>query len=143
MSVKPARMLLATLTVAAALLAGCGQSQAEKASAQVCTARDDIAKHVDQLKGMTLSTATTSQIKQSLQAIKDDMAKIGDAQSDLSDERRNDVQVANDQFTSSVRDTVKSIGSTVSVEQAKSRLHEAFQQLETTYRTTFAKLDCA
>jgi hypothetical protein len=129
--------------LAAALLAGCGQSQEEKASAQVCTARDDMAKHVDQLKGMTLSTATTSQIKESLQAIKKDLSTIVDAQGNLSDERRKDVQAANEEFASSVRETVSSVGSTVSAQDAKAQLSRMLQQLADSYSSTFAKLDCA
>jgi hypothetical protein len=143
MSVPPFGTLITALAVAAGLLAGCGgESQAEKASAQVCAARDDIGKHVDRLKGMTLSTATTSDIKDSLQAIRQDLSTIGDAQGDLSDERRQDVQAANEQFTASVRETAQSLGSTVSVESAKGQLEQAFQQLASTYRSTFAKIDC-
>lgn len=144
------RMLLQRLrpaplvaVLAAALLAGCGQSQAEKASAQVCSAREDIARQVEQLQGMTLSTATTSQIKSSLQAIKDDLSTIVDAQGDLSDDRRDDVQAANEKFASSVRETVSSVGSTVSAQDAKAQLSRTFQQLADSYRSTFAELDCA
>jgi hypothetical protein len=145
MSAKPFRTLLVALTVAAGLVAGCGggQSQADKASAQVCTARDNIAKNVDQLKGMTLSSATTSQIKQTLQAIKKDLTTIADAQGNLSDKRRSDVKDANQQFKASVTQTVKSVGSTVSVDQAKGQLKQAFDALANTYRTTLGKVDCA
>src|SRR4051812_10717043 len=68
----------------AAMLAACGgQSKQEKAQSQVCTARADISKQVKTLKGLTLSTATTSQAKSSLQAIRDDLGKIRSAQGDL------------------------------------------------------------
>ena len=55
-------MLLLIVLAAAGLLAGCGQSEEETATDQVCSARDDIAKQVDQLKGLTLTTATTDQV---------------------------------------------------------------------------------
>lgn len=144
MPATPSRTLLVTLTLAAGLVAGCGgQSQADKASAQVCTARDDIAKHVDHLQGLTLSTATTSQVKESLQAIKHDLSTIVNAQGDLSDKRRSDVKAANQQFAASVRETVQSVGSTASIDQAKGKIKQSLDALATTYRTTFAKLDCA
>lgn len=133
-----------TVALATGLLAGCGgQSKEEKATAQVCTARDDIGKHVDKLQGMTLSTATTSQIKDSLQAIRKDLSTIVDAQGDLSDQRRKDVQAANEQFRSSVRQTIQSVGSTVSVDAAKNQLQQAFQQLASTYHSTVGKINCA
>ena len=139
----PIRVLFLAAVLAAALLAGCGQSQADKASAQVCGARQDMAKHVKQLQGMTASTATTSQIKSSLQAIKKDLSTIAGAQPDLSDQRRQDVKSANAKFADSVRETVSSVGSSVSVQDAKAQLSHTVQQLADTYRKTFAKLDCA
>ena len=61
--------LLLIALVPASVLAG-GESEEEKATAQVCSARDNIAKQVDELKGLTLTTATTSQVRENLQAIR-------------------------------------------------------------------------
>jgi len=138
------RRPLASLAVlVSVLLVGCGQSQSDKALAQVCTARDDIHKQIEQLQGLTASTATTSQIKDGAQAIKQDLSTIVDAQGQLSDDRRKDVQTANEAFKSSVRETVGNIGTTVSAQDAKAQLSQSTQQLADTYRSTFAKLDCA
>ena len=57
-------MLLLIALAGAGVLAGCGQSEEEKAADQVCSARDDIAKQVDQLQGLTLTTATTDQVRE-------------------------------------------------------------------------------
>jgi|SRR4051794_25936384 hypothetical protein len=138
----PTKIVVALL-LAAAVAAGCGgESKSDKAQADVCAARDDISKQVDQLKGMTLSSATTSQVTDALQAIRDDLSKIGDAKASLSDERRSDVQAANDAFAASVRDTLRAVGTSVSLDNASTQLHAAFDQLATTYKTSFGSLDC-
>jgi hypothetical protein len=125
-----------------AVVAGCGESKSDKAMADVCATRDDISKQVDQLKGMTLSTATSNQIKDSLQAIRDDLSKISDARGDLSDDRRQQIDAANTKFTSSVRATLLDLGKTVSVEDASTQLKNAFQRLAATYKDTFGAIDC-
>jgi hypothetical protein len=134
--------LLLMLAVPAALLAACGESDEEKAQARVCEARDDIGEQVKQLQGLTLTTATTSKIKDSLTAIRDDLASIANATDDLSEERRQDVDAANEEFKTSVRETADSVGRTVSIEAAATQLKKAFQQLATSYESSFAQLDC-
>jgi hypothetical protein len=73
-------LLLVVVLVPALGLAACGQSAADKAKSQVCSARADINKQIDYLKGLTLQTATTTGIKNSLTAIGNDLTKIKDAQ---------------------------------------------------------------
>src|ERR1700749_258257 len=105
---KPMR-IAATFAVSVALVACGGQSKEQKATSQVCDARADIAKQVDTLKNLTVSTATTSQIKTSLNAIKDDLGKIKDAQGDLNPQRKSQLQQANEAFATQI----KSIGSSL------------------------------
>jgi len=128
---------------AAAVLAGCGDSAEETATTQVCTARDDIAQHVDALKGMTVTTATTTDVKDRLQAIRQDLSKIADARGDLSDDNRQQVETANDAFRTTVRETAQTVLRTTSVEEAGTQLEAALQQLAATYRDTFAQVDCS
>jgi Tfp pilus assembly protein PilP len=134
-------LLLGALVAVA--LGGCGQSKEDKAQSQVCDARADISKQVDTLKGLTISTATTDQITKSLSAIRDDLSKIAGAQGDLNDERKAQVQSANQQFSSQVRDVVSSVGQSLSLGSAKQQLTTALQQLATSYQQTFAKVDCS
>jgi chromosome segregation ATPase len=139
---KPMR--IATLLALVLALTACGgQSKQEKATSQVCDARSSIAKQVDSLKNLTVSTATVSQIKTSLTAIKDDLGKIKDAQGDLSDQRKSQVQQANDAFTKQVESIGSSLLSTLSLGQAKDQLQASLQQLADSYRQTFAKIDCS
>lgn len=133
---------VALVLVALLLIAGCGDSQEDQAMADVCAARDDITKQVDELKNLTVTTATTDAVSEGLRAIRDDLSKIGDATAELSDERRDEVKAANDEFAAAVRETVRSVGTSVSVEDASSQVKAAFSELESTYRSTFGQLDC-
>ena len=137
------RWVAATLLVVALVAGGCGESKSDKAMAKVCSARDDISKQVDTLKGLTPTTVTTSAISEPLKAIRDDLGTITDAQKDLSDDRRSEVQRANEAFAAQVRTTLGNLGTTVSIGTAKAQLASSAEQLRTTYTDTFAKLDCS
>ena len=130
--------LLATLGVAA-----CGESKEDKAMKSVCSARGDIRKQVDHLKGLTISTATVDDVQASLKAIGDDLSKIADAQGDLSDERRQQVQKANEAFKSQVQSITGSLGKSLSLSDAKTQLSSALQQLASAYEQSFASIDCS
>ena len=129
--------------LAALALGACGQSKADRAKSTVCSARTDIKKQVDSLKGLTLSTATTSQISTSLKAIGEDLGKIAGAQGDLSAQRRQEVQKANQAFTSQIKDIASSLGSATSLSEASSAVTSALQKLATSYEQTLAKVDCS
>jgi hypothetical protein len=136
------KALLPTILIALAVLAGCGQSSADKAKSQVCSARDDLGKQVQQLQGLTLSTATTSKISDSLKAIQKDLHTISDNTGKLSDQFKNDVKTANEQFTSSVKDMAGNLGKSLSAADAKAQLQTDFKQLATSYQSSFGKLKC-
>jgi hypothetical protein len=125
------------------LAAGCGESTSDKAMADVCAARDDMSQHVDQLKGLTIGTATTSQISDSLQAIREDLSKIADARGDVSDDRRQQIDAANTKFTSAVRSTLVDVGKTVSAQDAAAQLKNASERLVASYKESFSTLDCS
>jgi Tfp pilus assembly protein PilP len=135
-------IIAALVAVLALALAACGQSSSDKAKSTVCDARSDISKQVDTLKGLTPSTATTSQIKDSVTAISDDLKKIADAQDDLNGDRKAQVQEANQQFTSQIKQIAGTLLTSTSVADAKTQLSDAIQQLASTYQQTFAKVDC-
>jgi uncharacterized protein YhaN len=136
-------MLLLIAAAAAGVLAGCGQSDEEKATDQVCSARNDISKQIDQLQGLTLTTATTDQVRNNLTAIRDDLAKIANARSNLSDDQRAQVEQANDAFRSEVGNIASTVAKSSSVEQASAQLKAAFDDLAATYKKTFGQIDCS
>jgi hypothetical protein len=121
---------------------GCGESDEEKAQSDVCDARADIQKRVNNLAGLTVSTATVEGVQDDLQGIQDDLKKIADAQADLNDERKQEVESANREFTSQLEAIGRDLGSNLSLSGAEAKLRSAAQQLASSYRQTFAKVDC-
>ena len=138
---KP-NILIPFLAVAVLAAAGCGQSSADNAKSQVCDARSDIQKQVKELRNLTPATATTSGVKDSLTAIRNDLKKIADAQPNLSEERKQEVQNANSEFKSQFTSIVSDLGTNLSLSDARKQLQSAAQRLASVYEASFAKVDC-
>jgi len=153
--VRSALLAIAAVTIALALgacgdssdetPASTGASTGDAAAAQttVCNARDDIGKQVDELKSLTPATVTSDAVKQSLDAIKNDLSDISGAQSELSSDRRSEVEAANKAFASSVQGIASEALRSLSAADAKTALVTALQQLEASYKDTFAPVDCS
>jgi membrane peptidoglycan carboxypeptidase len=135
---------LAAIAIASALtLAACGgDSKEDKAQNQVCDAKAEIAKQVDTLQGLTISTATVNQVQQSLKAIGSSLTQIKDAQGDLSDDRKQQVQSANQAFESQVKGILSNLGQSTSVSDAAAQMQSAMKQLASSYKQAYAKVDC-
>jgi hypothetical protein len=131
-------LLLASIAVAA-----CGESSEDKAQTTVCNARVDISKQVDELKGMTPATFTADAASGNLNAIRGDLQRIRDAQGDLGDDRREQVQKANQEFAAEVRSVASEVFRSSSAEQARSDLTASLAQLADTYEQTYARVDCS
>ncbi len=125
------------------MLAGCGKSAEDKAKDQVCNARDDIAKQVSSLQSLTVETATVDQVKSSLTSIQNDLKKISDAQGDLKGARKEQVQKANETFTSQVTTVANDLKSNLSLQGAAQQLQSAVTQLGNAYKQSFAQIDCS
>jgi hypothetical protein len=123
-------------------LGACGESSEEKAQNTVCDAKDDIAKQVNDLKGLTAATVTTDAVTEHLNAIKNDLNDISDAQSDLSSDRRSEVEAANKEFSSSVQGLAGEVGRSVAAADAKEQIVTALQQLGASYQKAFAGVSC-
>jgi hypothetical protein len=138
---RTAHSTIAVVTVAL-VLGACGKSAEDKAQTKVCDARDDIGKQVNELKSMTPATVTTDAVKQNLDAIRNDLKDISDAQSDLSGDRRSQVEEANKKFTSSVKDTASQALSSMSTSDAKATLTTSLEQLQASYQAAFKPVNC-
>ncbi len=138
---RAAWSLFAVIVIALALGA-CGESEEEKALNTVCDARDDIATQVDELKELTPATVTTDGVTEKLEAIRNDLQDIGDAQSDLSEDRRSEVEAATNEFTSSIGQIAGDLGTSLSASEAKDAAVTALQRLGASYEETLAPLDC-
>jgi Tfp pilus assembly protein PilP len=138
-----ATLLIAVLLLPFLVLTGCGGSEEDDALAAVCSARDGIGEQVDELQSLTLTTATTSQMTESMQAITDDLSTIRENREKLSDDRREEVQAANDAFADQVTELAGTIGRTVSIEGATAEVKTSLDQLAASYRDTFGQIDCS
>lgn len=136
-------LLVAGLLLIAALAAGCGESDAEKAQNQVCDARDDLNKQVNELAALTPTTATTEGVQGNLDAIKKDLNDIKDAQGDLNEDRKQEVESANQEFASQVQAVASDLGTSLSASGAEAKLQSAGAELKSAYQQTFAKVDCS
>ena len=136
--------LAALLTVAAVAIAACGDSESdqERAQNQVCDARADIEQQISELRGLNLDTATLGGIKQRLDAIKEDLVKMKDAQPDLDDQRKQQVESANKAFGSQVESVVKGLGSGSSLSEALTDLQNSLIELRDGYQQALAPIDC-
>jgi hypothetical protein len=143
-TVPPMRRALTTIAlVAAGLLTACGDSAEEKAQNTVCDARADISTQVDQLKGLTPATFSSDAVSKSMSAIQADLSEIRGAQADLSDDRRQQVEDANQAFTSAVKDVVEDIGTSATAQDATSTVAASLQQLASRYEQAFSRVDCS
>ncbi len=135
-------LLIAGLLLIAAAVGGCGESDEEKAQTQVCDARADLKKQVDELAGLTVGTATVEGVEANLNAIEEDLSQIKDAQGDLNEERRQEVESATQEFSSEVEAVANDLTSDLSLSGAQAKLETAGKQLASSYQQTFAQIDC-
>ena len=136
-------MILICAAVAALVLAACGESAQQKAEKQVCSARSDIQKQVNELKALTPADATANGVKDNLNTIRDDLKKVADAQPQLNDQRKEQVKKANEKFASEFQSVVSEFGKSLAAGGARAHLQTAFQQLATAYQSAFSKVDCS
>lgn len=139
---------LALLVVAATVtLAACGDSAEDTAQEQVCTARADIERQIDELQSLTPATVDLETLQQSFTAIGEDLDAIADAEGDLSDERREEAQQAVETFGAAVgqiaSDALAALGTgDLSAAQLERQVREASQQLAAGFERAFAPVDC-
>ena len=136
-------LLLAAFLAAAALLVACGDSEEEKAQNEVCDARADIQKRVDDLADLTITTASIDQVTNNLKAIRDDLQTIADQQGDLEPDRQKEVEEAGKRFRSQLQTTAQDVASgAASGEEAGTRVGSALDDLAKTFREAYAPVDC-
>ena len=82
-------------------------------------------------------------MQENLNAIQDDLKKVGDAEGNLNDERQQQVESANKQFKAELDSIASGLTSDLSLSGAEQKFRTATQQLASSYRQTFAKVDCS
>jgi hypothetical protein len=136
-------LLVLAAVVAAAVLVACGESDEEKAQNAVCDARADIEKRLDDLAGLTITSASIDQVTNNLEGIRDDLQTIADEQGDLEPERRQEVEQAGQQFRSELQKTAGDVVSgATSGEEAGASLKSSLEKLGQSFRTAYQPVDC-
>ena len=136
--------LPAIAAIALALtLAACGESKEDKAQTAVCSARADIKTQDDELKGLTVTTATLDGVRANLKAIRDSLSKMATAQRDLTGERKQEAQKANQTFKSEVTSVTSELVTSVSLADGKQQIQAALDGLASSYQAAFSPLDCS
>jgi major membrane immunogen (membrane-anchored lipoprotein) len=136
-------LVVAALVVSVALLVACGESEEEKAQNEVCDARADIERRVDDLAGLTLTTVSIEQVTNNLEGIRDDLEKIAAEQGDLEPERRQEVEQAGQRFRSQLETTARDVVSgATSGEEARASLGSALDELARSFREAYGPVDC-
>ena len=135
--------VVAALLGSAALMVACGESEEEKAQNEVCDARANIERRVDDLAGLTITTASIEQVTNNLEAIRDDLETIAAEQGDLEPERRQEVEQAGERFRSELEATARDfVSGTTSGEEAGARAGSALDDLAKSFRDAYGPVDC-
>ena len=142
-SVGSVKAQTSAVLAAAIVLAGCGQSAADKAQKQVCNSRADIQTQIKTLQQLPVSLSSVDTAKNSLKAIGNDIQQIADAQKDLKGARKQSVQQANQQFKSQIQSIVTSFTTNLNVSDAAQQVQSAATALVTSYKQTLGKVDCS
>jgi uncharacterized phage infection (PIP) family protein YhgE len=136
-------LLLVPAVGLALVVADCGESGEDKAKNDVCDARADIQRQVNDLSSLTLATASVDKVKSGLTAIKDDLSKIADAQGKLDERRKQQVQQATETFTSQVNKVANDLKSGQSLQGAATQLKTDLANLANSYKQAFGPVDCS
>jgi hypothetical protein len=136
------RPVIAALAVTVSL-AACGESEEDKAQKTVCSARADIKTQVDELKALTVTTATLDGARANLRAIGDGLERIVGVQGDLKGDRKQEAEAATQTFKAEVTDVSRELVKSVSLSDGKQQIQTALQGLATSYEAAFAPIDCS
>lgn len=130
-------------------LAACGESEAEKAKAEICSAREAISKQISKLESLTFSSSAINEAKASFETIGKELTKIKDAQPKLEASRREQVQSGVKTFESQLGTIASGVASSLTsgslesaLKTAEPKLHAAVNTLAADFRTALGPVSC-
>ena len=144
----PRTSSLLALSVAALLIAGCGESEEEKAKAQVCHSREQIMKSISSLQTLPISTSAINTAKQDLSNIDTELGKIKEAEPKLEPSIKGEIESAQSKFKAEVTavtiTAAKELASTGSanVEKLGPQLKQALERVVNSYKSTIGNIKC-
>jgi hypothetical protein len=132
---------LLVLLLPLALAGGCGESEQAKAEKTVCEGKREINDGVNSLKSVTLATVSASGVQSDIKSIEAGLSKVKSAEEKLSGKRKEEVEKANAQLSSELS-TIAHELTTLSLPQALTKLLASAEKLATSYKQTFAAIEC-
>lgn len=151
--------LLILTACAVPMLIGCGSSSDEdssssegsapasasaqdRAAKQVCNARNDVQAQVQTLTTLSAGSASKADVTSALSAIRTDLRKMKDAQSDLAPERRQEVQDAAAAFETELKDIARQTVAGLATGDAKTQAANAAASLKSAVNESLQPIDC-
>jgi valyl-tRNA synthetase len=123
-------------------VAGCGESKEKKAMKAVCSARSEIQKSVENLRSLTLTSASGSGVKNDISTIQTNVQKIVENEKALSGNRKQQVSTATKKFGQQLQTIASGLTSNLSLSNAASQVKSAGDSLLAAYRSALAPIDC-
>ena len=137
-------LLVAGLLLIAATAAGCGESDAEKAQTPGLRRprRPEASRSTSWPRSLPRLRRPTA-CRRTSNAIQNDLNEIKDAQGDLNDDRKQEVESATQEFASQVQAVASDLGSNLSASGAEAQLQSCRpRSWQAAYQQTFAQIDC-
>jgi chromosome segregation ATPase len=139
------RLLLSALVIAfmGGALAGCGESKQDKAKKAVCSARSEIEKSINNLRSLTLTTASVDGIKNDISSIQTNLKKMVDNQKELASDRKDKVTSGTQAFGQQLKSIAGGLTSNLSLSNAASQVKTAGTSLQSAYTSALAPINCS
>jgi hypothetical protein len=142
---------IAVIPVAALVLAGCGESAEEKATAQVCSSTKEIRAQLSKLSELSISSKAPEEIKDAAAVIQKEAGKVKESAPNLPSARKSEVESAQKALQSeliaaatALASSVKSSGDAQAVlKQSEPQVKAAVAGLAGSYRQAFEALKCS
>lgn len=136
-------VLVLAIAIVAAVVLLTQESEEEKALTAVCEARQNIKENVDELASLSVTNFTVNGFRESIDEIRKDVDTIKVNRDKLNPDRKQEVEQANDAFQTSLTNTLKGLGTDISLDNAKTKVTEAASQLATAYQSAYGPVDCS
>jgi hypothetical protein len=141
--VRSPRPYVAVLAVVVpfALVSGCGESEQAKAEKTVCEGKKEVDEGVNSLKSITLANASASTVQSDIKSIEAGLTKVKSAEGKLNGKRKEEVEKANAQLSAELT-TIEHELASLTLPQALTKLLTVAEKLATSYKQTFAAIEC-
>ena len=130
------------LAVGTFVLAGCGESSAEKAKAEVCKARSAINTQVETLKGLSLSPTAIPAAEASFQTILKELEKIQKEAPKLQGQAKQSAEAATTSFKTEISAIASSLTKTFNPAEASTQFKAAVEKLAASYKQSLQTISC-